>query len=193
MKKRRNYKSNRLPINYSITRAILDILLDTGNRMPLSGTPFGRSKGSWQTSLGVPESPPWRYNRAIEYLKRRSEIKIIEEYNKTFVELTNKGKVRALLFRLYKDFELKKTWDGKWRVIMWDIPESSSLERNKIRRLVKDLGFYQLQKSVFITPYSLPSSAVEYLRESRLLRYIRFLRVDKLEDDRFLKRHYRLG
>ena len=75
---------------------------------------------------------------------------------------------------------------------MWDIPEKASVERNRLRRFVKDLSFLQVQKSVFITPYQIPAPAVEYLKDSKLIRFIRFVRVDKIEDDKYFKKKYDL-
>lgn len=184
-RKRRGNKSYHLPLNYSVTRAILDILLDFGENMPLQGSPWRRMKG-------IPRPPRWRLNRALAYLEKRGEIKQVERNNKIFLSLTREGKIRALMLSLYRGFEKKSDWDGKWRLIMWDIPEKFSEERNKIRRLVKDLEFYQLQKSVFVTPYPLPDSAIDYLRESELLNYIRLLRVERFENDKFLKKHFKL-
>ena len=193
MTKRRNYKGYKVPINYSVSRAILDILLDLGESTTLFASPYQKMKRSFREIKGAPSPPKtWRYNRAIEYLKQREEIKLVEKNNKTFLKLTRKGKVRALMLRLYRDFAIQKEWDGRWRLILWDIPESSAEQRNNVRNLVKGLGFYQLQKSAFITPYPLPVSAVEYLKDSKLLRYIRFLRVDKLENDQVLKKHFQL-
>lgn len=43
-------------------------------------------------------------------------------------------------------------WDKSWRIIMFDIPESSRKSRGTIRRLLQELGFMQLQLSVWIHP-----------------------------------------
>ncbi|KKS01165.1 MAG: repressor in the phenylacetic acid catabolism [Candidatus Yanofskybacteria bacterium GW2011_GWA2_41_22] len=44
-------------------------------------------------------------------------------------------------------------WDGKWRVIIFDIPQELHNERIRFRKKIKSLGFVMLQKSVFIFPY----------------------------------------
>ena len=181
-----------IPTNYSVTRAVLDILLDFEESTGLFATPYRRTIRGWRKLNGEPEPPPWRYNRAIKYLKDRAKIKIIKKNNQKFLKLTRTGKLQALLARIDQDFKKHPVWDGKWRLVIWDIPEKSRNDRNRLRQLVKDLDFLQLQKSVFITPYPLPASAVEYLKESKLIRYIRFLRVDKIEDDRYLKKRFAL-
>ena len=141
---------------------------------------------------GMPEPVRWRYNRAIKYLEQRGQIQLIKKNDDLFLKLTKKGKTKILLHRLEQSFEKPNSWDGKWRLIIWDIPESSNLERDKIRRVIKNLGCYRLQHSVFITPYPWPAPAVEYLNESGLLKFIRFIRADKLDDEGALKKHFGL-
>lgn len=66
-------------------------------------------------------------------------------------ELTPKGHKKLLKL----DFEiipLDDSWDGKWRIVIFDIPESSNTDRDRIRRLIKDIGFLQLQQSVWFHP-----------------------------------------
>jgi len=54
----------------------------------------------------------------------------------------------------FKYFQIKhKKWDKKWRVVIFDIPKEFNKKRDIFRGKLKELGFYMLQKSVFIFPY----------------------------------------
>ncbi len=44
-------------------------------------------------------------------------------------------------------------WDGKWRMILFDIPEAKRSLRQLYRMKLADLGARMLQSSVWITPY----------------------------------------
>ena len=44
-------------------------------------------------------------------------------------------------------------WDKVWRMVLFDIVEDKKTVRDAIRRHLRNLGFYRLQKSVFVTPY----------------------------------------
>ncbi len=70
------------------------------------------------------------------------------------IELSSKGKA---LVRQYKldEMALKKPkiWDKKWRLIIYDIPNSHKKARDAFRLKIKNLGLYQLQKSVWVSPY----------------------------------------
>ena len=183
----------KFPINYSISRAILDILLDIGESLPLFESPYQHIRRLHREATGAPGPAMWRYNRAIRYLNYRKLLKIATEGDRTFLKLTKKGKLNGLLQRVAEAGKGKpKKWDEKWRLITWDIPESSHLQRNHLRRFVKNLGFHQLQKSVFIRPHEIPGDAVTYLEESGLIKFIRFMRVDRMDNDKVLQRKFGL-
>jgi phenylacetic acid degradation operon negative regulatory protein len=45
-------------------------------------------------------------------------------------------------------------WDGVWRVVIFDIPEKHRDARVALSKKLKEMGFCQLQKSVFVFPFS---------------------------------------
>jgi phenylacetic acid degradation operon negative regulatory protein len=45
-----------------------------------------------------------------------------------------------------------RRWDGCWRLVLYDVPETRSTARDKIRRYLHSRGFGYLQNSVWITP-----------------------------------------
>ncbi len=45
--------------------------------------------------------------------------------------------------------EQTEPWDAVWRFVIYDIPEEHKLARDKVRRLIKRLGFVQVQQSVW--------------------------------------------
>ena len=49
---------------------------------------------------------------------------------------------------------LEKGWDGKFRIVVFDIPESNSAVRNLFRRRLKDWGFRGWQQSVWISKHN---------------------------------------
>ncbi|MEK7212167.1 MAG: CRISPR-associated endonuclease Cas2 [Patescibacteria group bacterium] len=71
------------------------------------------------------------------------------------ITLTRRGRRLALTYKLDElQLHPQPRWDGKWRLVMFDIPHTRKQARDALRKKLKDLGFYQLQKSVFITPHS---------------------------------------
>lgn len=47
----------------------------------------------------------------------------------------------------------QKTWDKKWRMVMFDIPETEKKHRDGFAANLKRIGFLQVQKSAFVYPY----------------------------------------
>lgn len=70
------------------------------------------------------------------------------------VVLTENGKKRALKYQLDEmEIKIPQKWDGKWRVVIFDISEKRRAARGALRDKLRDLGFEELQKSVFVFPY----------------------------------------
>jgi phenylacetic acid degradation operon negative regulatory protein len=70
------------------------------------------------------------------------------------VRLTGRGRLHALGGR-DPQAEWSREWDGKWRLVLFDIPNSQNNRRQKLRRYLRDRGFGCLQNSVWIRPDSL--------------------------------------
>lgn len=48
-----------------------------------------------------------------------------------------------------------KQWDGKWRMVLFDIPAKKAKQRNSFRARLKELGLILYQNSVWVYPYPL--------------------------------------
>lgn len=89
------------------------------------------------------------------YLKRSQLISWREiSDGRVKIELTKMGRRKALEYKLHEIKIVKpRHWDRKWRIVIFDIPESYRRGRDALRGKLKELGFLQLQKSVWIHPY----------------------------------------
>lgn len=115
-------------------------------------------------------------------------LKIETENGQQFISLTNKGE-RKLLY--YKIIEKKKQkWDGKWRVVIFDVWENARYKRNIFRMEIKDFGFIQLQRSVWIYPYEC-AEFIELLKTDLSFgKNIRYMIVEKLDHDKNLRKNF---
>ncbi|MBI4059665.1 CRISPR-associated endonuclease Cas2 [Candidatus Giovannonibacteria bacterium] len=92
---------------------------------------------------------------ALERLKLKGVVAFIKSGDGIEkVLLTQPGRARALRYQ-FQNLELQKPkrWDKKWRLVLFDIPEAKKKIRDALRRKLKDLGFHEFQKSVFVCPY----------------------------------------
>lgn len=84
-----------------------------------------------------------------------------------------------------------KHWDGKWRMVLFDIPSSMKKLRDNFRFHLKRLGFYQYQKSVFIHPYPCQEEIDFLLELYSARRYVRQLVVSEIDNDLHLKKIFK--
>ncbi len=75
---------------------------------------------------------------------------------------------------------LKLPWDGKWRIVMFDVPNEKSNERNIFRQRLKSLGFQMLQKSVFVIPYPCEEELSRLCRRLKLQSYVNIIVADSV-------------
>lgn len=87
---------------------------------------------------------------------------------------------------------LGSRWDGKWRVVIFDIPERYAVLRNRIRTILKRAGFVQLQLSVWVFPHECGELTQLIKEESRLSKYILYGVFERVENGELLKKRFRL-
>jgi CRISPR-associated endonuclease Cas2 len=131
------------------------------------------------------------YYDTLYNLKKRGAVVISKKDGKSFIELTKSGTIQVLFEKA--KYTKKAVWDGKWRLIIFDIPEEARKKRNQLRGLLKANQFEKLQASVFISPHPLNRAAIKYLQETGLIEYIRILRVDEIDNDRVLRKIFKLA
>jgi len=125
-------------------------------------------------------------------LKRRGLIKLEKKNKQIYMSLTKEGMWQAGKYQTY-DLEIKKPekWDRKWRLIIFDIPEGFRIKRDIFRRKLKEVGFYQFQKSVWVYPFPCDKE-INLLRDFFGLtkRNLVALTVEEIEDEDDLKKFF---
>lgn len=135
----------------------------------------------------------WRPYRVINYLKNHRWIKIQEKHGQSVIVLTSAGKRMSQRLSLSRmQIRQLHRWDKKWRIVSFDIPERHRDARGALRRQLRDLGFRQIQKSVWIVPWPCRDE-IDYLMTMYDLRpYLLFLEVQDNEDFHALYRFFNL-
>jgi len=128
----------------------------------------------------------------LDYIKIKQDKHNKQEF-KFKVSLTKKGAQEYLKYKIEK--KKKKKWDGKWRIIVFDILEDQKKIRDLLRTKLKWMGFKELQKSVWIFPYDVEKETREILDVCNLhiIGDVRFLTVEKISDDEDLKQMFVLN
>lgn len=132
--------------------------------------------------------------QAFSYLKRNGLIILKEDDGKITAELTENGKRKI---KQYQFEELKiakpKKWDKKWRLVIFDIPEKRKKSaREALRNKLINLNFFQLQKSVWVHPYSCENEIQLTAEIFGVTSFINIIIADKILDDVRAKSHFGL-
>lgn len=154
----------------------------------------GNKPGVEAVLLGERSYDNWRAKKTISQLSSQKYVSIEELANgQVKVKITKHGLARALTYELDSMKLLHPNhWDKKWRVIIFDIPEKDKRVRDIFRARLQQLGLYLLQESVYISPYPC-FDEVEFLRELYGVAItVKYLLVEKLEDDLFLKNYFNI-
>ena len=129
----------------------------------------------------------WRF---YELVKQKYIIRAKDKDGRHFWRLTTKGMniAELLAFKLKK-----KKWDKRWRILIFDIQEDRKKYREFLRRKLKELGFYQLQKSVWATPHPIPESFAWFLNDYKLADAVHYIVAEEVSNDKRLKIFFKLN
>ncbi len=131
---------------------------------------------------------------AIQRLYQSQLIKCVDNKDgTTTLTLTADGKERILSYNL-DTLKIKKQneWDGLWRIVVFDVPESKKRARDALSFKLKNMGMVAMQKSVFICPYKCKDEidfAVEFFD---LKPYVRFIVAKDIDIAIDLKQKFQL-
>lgn len=110
------------------------------------------------------------------------------------VQLTKKG------LQKYREIELgnfeiktpKSGWDGKWRVVVFDVPERRRRTRDTVRGILVSTGFRKLQNSVWVHPYDCQDFVSLMKTDMYLNKNILYMTVDEIENNDRLRKEFNL-
>ncbi len=116
----------------------------------------------------------------IYQLEKRGYLEKYKHKDLEFIRISSKGSAIIETF--------KKEKDGKWKLIIFDIPESRRSVRDYLRTKLKQLGFKKWQNSIWVTPYKLPHDVVEELKELSERYFVRLITIESINNDSDLKK-----
>lgn len=135
-----------------------------------------------------------RITQGISRLEHDGLVTVSGDYGKRRVEITKKG--MELMERIeFGEYAIHEPafWDGKWRVLIFDINERRRRTRDQLRRLLGGAGFVRIQDSVWVYPYACDefiSLVRAHLKSG--VGEMRFFVAEALESDKALREHFRL-
>lgn len=112
---------------------------------------------------------------------------------KKYLHITDAGR-KAFAFEQAKVAlkNQKRKWDGRWRMVIFDIPERRNAIRFRLCRIMGEIGFIRLQDSVWVYPYDCEDFIALLKTELRIGKDVLYAIADTIEHDRAIRKHFRL-
>lgn len=182
-----------LPVNMGIVSLALLFGLAERGIMAISEIleTGGHSMGkSYNRMAGLRDF--WDYYDELKNLKENSARTILWRLQKKGLVKKTKKQYQLTFqgFKIIKDIKtsdgIETLWDGKWRMIMFDIPEKKRKERDWLRYQLLYLDYQPIQKSVFIGKQPIKEDTWNDIAERNLSKCIRLITVGEIDDDEIL-------
>ncbi len=127
-------------------------------------------------------------------MKNKGLINLDYKGKQLHITLTEEGTTKAKKYWI-NDLQIAKPekWDKQWRIMIFDIKNEHRMKREALRGKIKELGLYQIQKSVWAYPYNFEKEAM-VLKEFFDFKpeEMKIIIASKIEGDEDIKKHFNL-
>lgn len=131
--------------------------------------------------------PLYRLNRwgkqARGVLAKLTKLAWVEKFidsGEIYYRITQKGE--KAVDKLLSPLKASGKWDGRWRLVMFDIPEKKRAVRDQLRRDLAKLGLGILQASVWISPNDIKAEIEKMSVKYGLEKSLRFFEMSRNEN-----------
>ena len=131
---------------------------------------------------------------SLKRMQSRRLIEITENDGQTTIRITENGRKRLLNYNFETmTVPAPKKWDGKWRIVGFDIPEKKKQAREALRNKMRELGFMVLQKSLFVLPYDCKKE-IEFIGEFfGVNKHIVYAEASFISNQEYYKEQFNFG
>lgn len=132
------------------------------------------------------------FRNTLRRLEKRKLIVGERRGGRVLYALSYEGEKLAKSIRVKLELAKSRRWDGKWRLLIFDIPEKVRGRRDFFRKELKSLGFFPLQKSVWVYPHRLPKDFLDLWDDFLLGKELILIESAKIEGDTELRSFFAL-
>ena len=127
----------------------------------------------------------------VNYLQRKGYLNKFVENKESYLEITDLGKT------MLKDIEYKNVkperqniWDGKWRVVIFDVPEDKKDYRDTFRRKIQSWNFKQIQKSVYAFPFECAKEITQISFHIGVTKFVTVMIAEIIQGEEEILEHF---
>lgn len=134
-----------------------------------------------------------KFRRTLRHAKDYGYVGVKEKNGEITLTLSEAGHEKALKYSLEDiHIETPPSWDKKWRLVLFDIPEDQRLARHVFKDKLDEMGFALIQKSAYVHPYPCHNE-IEFIRSLyEIKQYVKLLIIEKIEDEDELRKRFGL-
>jgi DNA-binding transcriptional regulator PaaX len=133
-----------------------------------------------------------RSRSAITRLSRKGLVRLVRIDGAISVEITPRGRALLALYEAKTLLARNQKWDGRYRLVAFDIPQCFKKRRDLLRTTVRNLGFLHLQHSLWIFPHDCEEVVALLKSELKLGKSVIYMVVDEIENDTWIRKHFKL-
>jgi DNA-binding transcriptional regulator PaaX len=124
----------------------------------------------------------------------RGHLELVSRNGKKFARLTEKGRKQLRLYDTHgvSSEKIWRRWDGRWRIVSYDIPEKRKHARKLLLAALRRHGFYKLQASVWVHPYDCEEFITLIKTDIGEGKGVIYGVLSALENDKRVREHFKL-
>ena len=166
------------------TAVDLGVALAGGGSMMKVQQEFGRRHFSRSPKIQKTGELIKKRNRFSKLLHKLKKEGLIVQNNNQILRLTQRGKkklefLKSRFNRFFPKRNYEKQSDDKFKIVIFDVPESQKQKRNWLRSALVGLDFTMLQKSVWLGKNKIPEDLMEDLEKLEILPFVEIFEISK--------------
>lgn len=123
-------------------------------------------------------------NRAIKNMVESGFAETLSNGAQDYLRITAEGRKKLASLELSSGtLPLPAQWDGKWRMIILDLPEDRKSEREALRYLLKKAGFACVKNTVWVSPYPFEHLFINLKKDLGLSTEMMIITTDSIDDE----------
>ena len=152
-KRKRGHHTCIQPISVKgFAKELLMLLAQGGGMMALTAL-CGETPGALAPLARFSVHGIGRVRLLVKRLQKQRYLTCTRKGREELIRITAEGAQRAAWYSLRALSPTHQTWDGIWRIVLFDVPNEAQLRRHFLRRELQHYGFLALQKSVYVHPH----------------------------------------
>ena len=135
----------------------------------------------------------YRVKQALQKMQSQGILIRQIKNGKEVLVVSEKGKQQVWSV-LPEDLQIARPrkWDGKWRMVTFDIPEKKSRVRREVSSKIRAVGMEAIQDSVFVSPFPCKAEIDRIAEHFDVKEFFIYLEADLIESSHDLSKKFNL-